>query len=164
MVADKNDVRELCCLGAGVPGLDGTIDRGGDLVLCDEVAIGELDLACHTTFDRLPTPPSGINAGCGGGNDRRWATIRIPKRIGIHSTVCETKRGSKRQSKTTEVDCGVRWRIEATGELGQRLLLFFGVVRVLGVIMAEGYGASKRGGLLETDCVGTLCKGVSSVV
>lgn len=60
-VANKNDVRKLGCLGAGVLGLNGTVDWGGDLVLGDEVAIGELDPACYTTFDCLPTPPGGIN-------------------------------------------------------------------------------------------------------
>ena len=61
-VADEDDVRELGRVGAGVPGLDSTVDWGGDLVLCDEVAIGEFDLTRHTPFDRLPTSPRGINA------------------------------------------------------------------------------------------------------
>ena len=60
-VSNKNDVRELGCVGAGVLGLDGAVDWGGDLVLSDEVTVGELDLACHTPFDCLPTPPGGIN-------------------------------------------------------------------------------------------------------
>ena len=63
-----------------------------------------------------------------------------------------------------EADWGSRWRIEAAGELGQRLLLFFGQVRMLGVIVAEGYRTGERGGFLETDCVGTVSEGVPSVV
>ena len=57
-----NDVRELGCFGTGVFGLRGAENWGGDFVFGDEVAVGELDLACYAPFDCLPTPPGGIHA------------------------------------------------------------------------------------------------------
>ena len=64
MVGDINsdDVREFGCVGTGVLGLDSSVDWGRNLVLCDEVTIGEFDLARYASLDGLPTPPSGINA------------------------------------------------------------------------------------------------------
>jgi hypothetical protein len=55
-------VRELGRCSAGVLGLDGTVDWSGDLVFGDEVTSGEFHLARYASLDRLPTPPSGINA------------------------------------------------------------------------------------------------------
>ena len=40
-------------------GLDSTEHRRWDGVLGDEVTLGELDLAGHTTLDRLTAPPLG---------------------------------------------------------------------------------------------------------
>ena len=64
-----------------------------------------------------------------------------------------------------KADRGLRWRIEAPRELGQRLLLFFGAICVLYIIVGEGCAAGKWRGLLETDCAGRMiCERVCSVV
>lgn len=36
------------------------MDGGGDAVLSDKVAVGQLDLALLTTDDSLATPPAGV--------------------------------------------------------------------------------------------------------
>ena len=152
----KNDIRELGRLGTGVLGFDGTVNRSGDFVLCDEVTLGELDLARYTPFDRLPTPPSGINAGCTSGNGGYWTVKRIPVCTEIGSIVCEVRVGLEHQSAMAEAGSGLRWRIEAAGGLGQRLFLFFVIALLLYIVVAEGCAAGKRRWLLEADCAGVV--------
>lgn len=74
------------------------------------------------------------------------------------------EQGLKHQTVTAEVDYGLRWRVKATGELGQRLLLFFGIAPGLWEIMVEGRSAGEGRGLLETDPVRTIRERVSCVV
>ena len=64
----------------------------------------------------------------------------------------------------TKVDYGLRWRIEATRELSQRLLFFLKLGPLLCIVVIEGCRAGKRRGLLETDPAGTVCEGVSCAV
>lgn len=62
-----------------------------------------------------------------------------------------------------KADCGLRWGVEATTKLGQRLFLFFNF-RPLRIILMEGCGTGKRRGLLEANSVRTVCKGISYVL
>lgn len=50
-----------------------------------------------------------------------------------------------------EVERDLRWRVETTGVLGQRLLLVLVIIPVLRIIMAEGCRAGVRRGILESD-------------
>lgn len=71
------------------------------------------------------------------------------------------KGGVRIDSEETGADGGVPWRIEVTGELGQRLL--FIIFCLLDIILAKGCTAGKRIGLLEGN-VGTFCEWDSGVV
>lgn len=54
-----------------------------------------------------------------------------------------------------KVGGGLRWRIEATGKLCQRLLLLI-LGPMEGVVLTEGCGTGVRRGFLETDGVRTI--------
>ena len=62
-----------------------------------------------------------------------------------------------------KVGRSVPWRIESTGELGQGLFFVIPVDHFLLGIATEGCTAGIWRGLLETNCVGTLCERVSRV-
>jgi hypothetical protein len=72
--------------------------------------------------------------------------------------------GSDHETVETKLECGIPWRIEATGILGQWLFFFIRqIVPLLLIIANKGRAAGERRGLLKTDSVGTVCERVSTV-
>lgn len=63
-----------------------------------------------------------------------------------------------------EVDRDLRRWVEATRELGQRLLLVLDIFPMLGIIVSEGCCAGVRRGLLDTDYARAIREGVPCVV
>jgi hypothetical protein len=81
-------VRELGRCRLRVLGLHSTVHGRGNGVLADEVTVGELDLARHSAFDRLPPTPCTLDAAgrARDGRLRAAVAIRITKCVRIYGS------------------------------------------------------------------------------
>ena len=126
--------RELCCSSTRCPlGLDCTVDRFGDRVLCDEVTIRQFDLLFDTTLDSLPETPCGVNIvrhrQCIGKGTAAW----VAKRVGIERP---------RVDRSESINCldtrvYIPWRVETPKNFASERLISYLVVTVWAVLDAK---------------------------
>jgi hypothetical protein len=76
--------RKLGCSNTRLPlGLDCTVDRCGDRVFRDEVAVRQFDLLLDATSDSLPATPCGVNAIGRRRGDGHGSGVWVAQRVGV---------------------------------------------------------------------------------
>jgi hypothetical protein len=134
--------RELCCLDTRFPlVLNRAVDRCGDRVLCDKIAICQLYLLLDATADGLSATPCSIDTIGRRRGNREGARVWIAIHVRIERT------GVDQSEKRCWIDTRLHlpWRVEAPRDVAaSKRLLFYLFVFVWTALTTEVLG--KRNG------------------
>jgi hypothetical protein len=160
--------RKLCCFDTGFPlVLNCAVDRCGDRVLCDEIAICQFYFLLDTTADGLSATPCSIDT-IGRRRDNRegtrvWVAIHVRiERAGVHQS---------ENGNWIDTRLHLPWRVEAPCDVTtSKRLLFYLFISIWTAFTTEVLGKGDGGiewpglGFLKLQGARSVGEGICAVI